>query len=109
MFQAAIEDWGSSAINPDNSAATLFSSGSAFNKCFYSHPEVDRLYQQVVSAETIEEQQRIYYRTEAIIVRDAPTVWICNPQDAIAHRKEVKGFDPNAVNRMPLEKVWLAN
>ena len=109
LFQAALEDWGSSAVDPKSSANRLFSSGSESNKCFYANSKIDKLLKNVNSAKTIEEQKQIYYKTEVIIARDAPTVWICNPQEATAFRKEVKGFYPDAENRMPLMKVWLSN
>ncbi|HIJ54893.1 MAG TPA: ABC transporter substrate-binding protein [Deltaproteobacteria bacterium] len=109
LFQAALEDWGSDAVDPEYSAEQLFSSGSVFNKSFYADPETDKLFEEVKFAKTIEEQKQFYHKTEALIAGEVPTVWICNPKEAVAFRKDVRGFVPNADNRMPLEKVWLAN
>ena len=96
-------------VDPESSADRLFTSGSGSNKCFYANPEVDKLFDDVNFAKSIEEQKKIYYKTEAIIARDVPTIWIANPKDATAYRKEVKGFNPNGENRMPVEHAWLAN
>ena len=109
LFQAALEDWGSDAVDPEYSADRLFSSGSVFNKCFYADPEIDKLFEDANFTKTIEEQKKFYYKTEALIAGEVPTVWICNPKEATAIRKEVKGFNPNAENRMPLMSVWLSN
>ena len=109
LYQGALEDWGSSVVDPESSAERLFTSGMGSNKCFYANPEVDKLFDDVNFAVTIEEQQKFYFKAEAIIARDVPTIWIVNPQDATAHRKEVKGFEPDGETRMPLENVSLAN
>ena len=109
LFQGALEDWGSSVVDPEASAERLFTSGSGSNKCFYANPEVDKLFEEVNFAKTIEEQKKIYYKTEEIIAKDVATIWIANPKDATAYRKEVKGFHPNGENRMPVEHAWLAN
>ena len=69
--------------------------------------EIDKLLENVRSAETIETQKNIYFQTEALITGDIPTIWICNPQEAIALRKEVMGFKPSTDKRMPLMNVWL--
>ena len=100
---------GSSVVDPESSAERLFTSGMGSNKCFYANPEVDKLFEDVNFAVTIEEQQKFHFKAEAIIARDVPTIWIVNPQDATAYRKEVKGFEPDGETRMPLENVWLAN
>ncbi|MBW1699554.1 MAG: ABC transporter substrate-binding protein [Deltaproteobacteria bacterium] len=107
LYQAALEDWGSSVVDPESAAERLFTSDSGSNKCFYANPEVDKLFEEVNFAKTLDEQKKIYYKTEEIIARDVPTIWICNPQDATAYRKEVKGFKPDGENRMPLATVWL--
>ena len=107
MFQGALEDWGSSVVDPESSAERLFESGSGSNKCFYANPEVDKLFDEVNFSKNLDEQKAIYYKTEALIAADVPTIWICNPKDATAFRKEVKGFEPDGENRMPLDKVWL--
>ena len=109
LFQGALEDWGSSVVDPESAAERLFTSGSGSNKCFYANPEVDKLFEEVNYAKTIEEQKKIYYKTEAIIAKDVPTIWIANPKDATAYRKEVKNFKPDGENRMPVEHTWLAN
>jgi peptide/nickel transport system substrate-binding protein len=107
LFQGALEDWGSSVVDPESSAERLFESGSGSNKCFYANPEVDKLFDEVNFAKNLDEQKAIYYKTEAMIAADVPTIWICNPQDATAYRKEVKGFEPDGENRMPVEMAWL--
>jgi peptide/nickel transport system substrate-binding protein len=108
MFMAALEDWGSSVVDPESAAERLFTTGDGSNKCFYSNPEVDKLFQDVNFAMTLEEQKKIYYKTEEIIAKDVATVWICNPMDAAAYVKSVKGYKPNGRYRLPLATVWLA-
>ena len=107
MYAGALEDWGSSVVDPESAAERLFTSDSGSNKCFYNNPEVDKLFQDVNFAKTLDEQKQIYYKTEEIISKDVPTVWICNPQDATAYRTNVKGFKPDGAWRMPLATVWL--
>ncbi|MBD3304852.1 hypothetical protein GF339_00680 [candidate division KSB3 bacterium] len=108
MFMAALEDWGSSVVDPESAAERLFTSGSGSNKCFYSNPEVDKLFEDVNFARTLAEQKEIYYKTEEIIAMDVPTMWICNPLDATAYLDTVKGFEPDGLYRLPFAKVWLA-
>ena len=107
MYMAALEDWGSSIVNPESAAERLFTSDSGSNKCFYNNPEVDKLFEEVNFAKTMEEQKKIYYKTEELIAKDSPTVWICNPKDATAYTKSVKGFHPDGMYRLPLATVWL--
>ena len=107
MFNGALEDWGSSVIDAESSGIRLFYSNSGSNKCFYSNPEVDKLFDQIKAAKTMDEQKALYYKTEEIIAKDVPTIWICNPKDATAARIEVKGYEPDGETRLPLEKVWL--
>ena len=107
LFNGALEDWGSSVVDPESAAERLFTSGSGSNKCFYANPEVDKLFDEVNFAKNLDEQKTIYYKTEKLIAADVPTIWICNPKDAMAFRKEVKNFKPDGENRMPVEKVWL--
>ncbi len=107
MFMGALEDWGSSVLDPESAAERLFESGSGSNKCFYNNPEVDKLFQEVNFANTLAEQKQIYYKTEEIIAKDVATIWICNPQDATAYIKSVKGFTPDGAWRLPLATVWL--
>lgn len=107
MFMAALEDWGSSVVDPESAAERLFTTGDGSNKCFYSNPEVDQLFQDVNYANTLDEQKQIYYKTEEIIANDVPTVWICNPLDATAYRTSVKDFKPTGSDRLPFARVWL--
>ncbi len=107
MYAGALEDWGSSVVDPEQAAERLFISGSGSNKCFYSNPEVDQLFKDVNFANTLAEQKQIYYKTEEIIAKDVPTVWICNPKDATAYVKAVKGFKPNGRYRLSIATVWL--
>ncbi|MCP4397559.1 MAG: hypothetical protein GY801_09710, partial [bacterium] len=107
MFMAALEDWASSVVNPEDSAERLFKADSGSNKCFYNNPEVDKLFQEVNFANTLAEQKKIYYKTEEIIANDVATVWICNPKDATAYVKSVKGFTPDGEYRLSLATVWL--
>ncbi|MGD8562546.1 MAG: ABC transporter substrate-binding protein [Desulfarculaceae bacterium] len=107
MFEAALEDWSSNVVDPEASAERLFSSKAGSNKCYYANPEVDKMFAEVKKLRSIEEQKKIYYQTEKIIAKDVPTVWICNPQDAVAARVEVKGFKPDGEVRLPLIKTWL--
>jgi len=107
MFAAALEDWGSSVVDPEDAAERLFTSGSGSNKCFYNNPEVDKLFEEVNFVKTLEEQKKIYYKTEEIIANDVATVWICNPKDATAYVKSVKGYKPDGRYRLPLATVWL--
>jgi ABC-type transport system substrate-binding protein len=109
LYQGALEDWGSSVVDPESAAERLFTGGSGSNKCFYANPEVDKLFEEVNFAKTLDEQKAIYYKTEAIIAADVPTIWICNQKDATAYRTEVKNFNPDGENRMPVEHVWLDN
>ncbi|PIE33805.1 hypothetical protein CSA56_09845 [candidate division KSB3 bacterium] len=108
MYMAALEDWGSSVVDPEDASERLFSSGSGSNKCFYSNPEVDKLFEEVNFVKTLDEQKEIYYKTEELIAKDVPTVWICNPLDATGYLKVVKGFKPDGRYRLPLAKVWLS-
>lgn len=107
MFAAALEDWGASVDDPENSAERVFASNSGANKGFYKNPEVDRLFQTIKAAKTLDEQKAFYYQTEALIARDSPTIWICNPKDAVAYSNKVQGFHPDARYRLPLATVWL--
>lgn len=107
MYAAALEDWGASVDDPENSAERLFHSDSGANKCFYSNPQVDRLFEDINTAQTREAQKKLYYRTEKLIALDSPTIWICNPKDAVAHVNRVQGFYPDARYRLPLAAVWL--
>lgn len=107
MFQAALEDWGSSMVDPESAAERLFTSDSGSNKCFYNNPEIDKLFEEVNLANTLQEQKEIYYKTEEIIAKDVPTVWICNPKDATAFRKNVKGFTPDGEWRLELDSTWI--
>ena len=107
IFAAALEDWGASVDDPENSAERLFHSRSGANKCFYSNPEVDRLFAEIDRAKTREAQKDLYYQTEKLIALDSPTIWICNPKDAVAHVNRVQGFYPDARYRLPLTSVWL--
>lgn len=108
MFMGALEDWGSSVVDPESAAERLFTSDSGSNKCFYNNPEIDQMFQDVNFANTLDAQKEIYYKTEEIIAKDVPTVWICNPLDAVAYVKALQGFEPDGRYRLPLAKVWLA-
>ena len=107
MYAAALEDWGASVDDPESSAERLFQSDSGGNKCFYKNREVDTLFSDVNFAKTVDEQKAVYYKTEQLIASDVPTIWICNPKDAVAYRNTVKGFHPDARYRLPLATVWL--
>jgi peptide/nickel transport system substrate-binding protein len=107
MFAGALEDWGSSVSDPEAAAERLFTSDSGSNKCFYNNPEIDKLFAEVNLTTDMAGQREIYYKTEEIIANDVPTIWICNPRDATAYVKAVKGFNPDGGHRMPVDKVWL--
>ncbi len=76
MFAAALEDWGASVDDPENSAEHVFASNSGANKGFYKNPEVDRLFQTHQGCQNLDEQKAFCYQTEALIARDSPTIWL---------------------------------
>jgi len=67
-------------------------SESHLNYSDYNNPEVDALDAQGSREFDHEKRLEIYRQAQAIIIDDAPEIWIAHPNANVAMREEVKGY-----------------
>ncbi|MDR7545032.1 MAG: ABC transporter substrate-binding protein [Armatimonadota bacterium] len=59
---------------------------------FYENPKVSRVLEAARRAVDPKEQMRLYQEAQALIVADAPSIYVANPLHRIAFRNYVKGY-----------------
>jgi len=59
---------------------------------FYENPKVTQVLEAARRATNPEEQMRLYQEAQAMIVADAPSIYVANPLHRIAFRDYVKGY-----------------
>jgi len=59
---------------------------------FYENPKVTQVLEAARRATKPEEQMRLYQEAQAMIVADAPSIYVANPLHRIAFRDYVKGY-----------------
>ncbi|MDQ7844670.1 MAG: ABC transporter substrate-binding protein [Armatimonadota bacterium] len=59
---------------------------------FYENPKVTQVLEAARRATKPEEQMRLYQQAQALIVADAPSIYVANPLHRIAFRNYVKGY-----------------
>jgi peptide/nickel transport system substrate-binding protein len=67
-------------------------SDSHLNFSDYNNPEVDALDAQGSTEFDAEKRLDIYRQAQAIIIDDAPEIWICHPNANVAMREDVMGY-----------------
>jgi peptide/nickel transport system substrate-binding protein len=65
------------------------------NVMYYKNPKVDVLLEKAQSAPTAEQQHALYAQMLPIVYDDAPEIWAAQPNDRVAMRANVKGFEYN--------------
>jgi len=85
--------WGTVTLDADYTLYSLFHSSQIPNPNYsrYKNPEVDRLLEEGRATADQSRRERIYRRAQALIVRDAPMVFLYYPLSTYAVRSELKG------------------
>lgn len=87
----------------------LFSSGSPFNVCNYSNPELDRLLEEAESTKSWTNRIKLFQQMEEILVSDVPAIPLFTNQQRIAVQPYVRKVEVPLLGFYYLDasKVWL--
>lgn len=91
-----------------NDVLGRYSSDYAKNFFKYSNPEYDAL---ITDALTASEEDRIsiYQECQEILTKDAAAVWICDPNQIVAVRSDLKGYTFYPVGFIDFSKLYYEN
>jgi peptide/nickel transport system substrate-binding protein len=59
---------------------------------FYENPKVSQILEAARRAVDPAQQMKLYQEAQALIVADAPSIYVANPLHRIAYRTYVKGY-----------------
>lgn len=106
--QMAQMSWNSTMGDPDYVMYLLFHSSAhppAWNAGWYANDRVDELLSQA-RIETDEEIRRqLYIEAQALVVEDAPWIFVDHGQQIVAHRSDLVGFELSPNFDFALEKA----
>jgi peptide/nickel transport system substrate-binding protein len=85
--------WGTVTLDADYTLYSLFHSSQIPNPNYsrYRNPEVDRLLEEGRATADQGRRERLYRRAQALIVRDAPMIFLYYPLSTYAVRSELRG------------------
>ena len=69
--------------------------GQKFNHTGYSNPEVDRLIDEALSKETLEEARPLWWRAQELIVSDQPYTFLFTLDKVFGVNERVQGTKPD--------------
>jgi ABC-type transport system substrate-binding protein len=77
------------------------------NKCHYTNPIFDKLYETAIKEPDAEKRNAMYWQLDQQVMDDAPVIVLFYDQIVNLIQSHVKGLDVNAMNTLSLEKVNL--
>lgn len=111
-IQMGLMGWLQDFPDPSNFLDILFNTKSitetaSQNRAFYSNPRVDRLLNAAAVELNREQRLRLYQQAEAIIVQDAPWVFLFHTERYVLHQPWIKGYrlDPMWSERLEYVEV----
>jgi peptide/nickel transport system substrate-binding protein len=78
---------------------------SGANKCHYSNPKFDVLYEAAIKEIDYEKRNAIYYQLDQMVMDDCPVIVLFYEQIIRLSQPYVKGLQVNAMNTINLERV----
>lgn len=75
------------------------------NKCHYSNPTFDALYEKAIREQDVTKRNEMYQRLDQIVMDDCPVIVLFYDQIIRLTQPYVKGLEVNAMNSISLEKV----
>lgn len=78
---------------------------SGANKCHYSNPKFDVLYETAIKETDYEKRNAIYYQLDQMVMDDCPVIVLFYEQIIRLSQPYVKGLQVNAMNTINLERV----
>jgi peptide/nickel transport system substrate-binding protein len=112
--QAFLRDWGDSAFDPVGYIEAKWQTyvegtpAGRGNYACYSNPQVDELIMAGASEPDPDKRREIYYEMQALILGDAPAVFLYVPQEIEAAAASVHNWEPRPDGRINLHDVWLS-
>jgi len=97
-FDATLSGW---AVDTTLDLRTYFHSSEAdggYNFGAWSHPEVDRLIEEVRKVDAIADAKPLFARIQAILHAEQPYTFLWEPQRLAAVRRELAEAEPNALS-----------
>lgn len=95
--------WAPSTGDPDWGMRPLFHSKmwapTNYNSSFYANPQVDELLEKAMRAASPEERLSLYKEAQAIIMDDAPWLFLVAYNVAVGHKKELKNVWVQALDQ----------
>ncbi|TDE35914.1 ABC transporter substrate-binding protein [Antarcticimicrobium sediminis] len=105
-FIASQVGW-SGYVDPSANLHQFVTTGGGINDAHYSNPEVDRLLNAARSTTDTTERKSLYAQARAILVDEAPLLYLYHPTWLWTMRRELSGFVPYPDGRIRLEGVRL--
>lgn len=73
----------------------------------YANPSFDALLRQALHLPDSDARDRLYGQAEALVIEDAPWLFLQRSRYVRLNQAYVEGFVPNPLDRRPLVRVWL--
>jgi peptide/nickel transport system substrate-binding protein len=105
-FQADILGW-SGRADPDQNMYAFDTTGGSFNDPRYSNPEVDKLLLEAREATSQAVRAQYYRQAEAIVLQQAPYIFLAYPPIIQAWSPIVHGYQVYPDGLMRLQDVWV--
>jgi ABC-type transport system substrate-binding protein len=104
--------WSEDFPDPSNYLDALFngetiSDRDCQNLAFYNNPDVNALLKTAASSLNVKERLGLYQKAEALIVDDAPWVFLVCLKQYVLHQPWVKNTKPHVVWPFRFEKMWI--
>jgi oligopeptide transport system substrate-binding protein len=104
--------WSEDFPDPSNYLDALFngetiSERDCQNLAFYNNPEVNGLLKTAASSLNVKERLALYQKAEALIVEDAPWVFLVCLKQYVLHQPWVRNTKPHVVWPFRFEKMWI--
>src|SRR5207244_3052244 len=106
VFDMFIAGW-TGGETPFGYLNPLFRSGSYSNNCFYINENVNRTLDAVMRATDPAERDKLYKELQAMIVADAPWIFIYHNRVLKGLNPRVSGFKMNQSDEMEFQNVTL--
>jgi len=110
--QLSFNGWNSDNGDPDNFLYPLFHSkntGRSGNVAFFKSPAVDELLEEAVTIRDPGQRLLRYRKIEAMIVQEAPWVFMYHTVKSTAVRNTVHGFRPRPFGSEHYKHCWVEN
>jgi len=99
--------WNADYAHPQNFLETLFASGSQYNVGEYNNEEFNALLRQAGAEQDIAKSLEFYQQAEELLVQDAACMPLWGSKSYTLVKPYVKGYEPNALGLVMLNKVYL--